>query len=47
MADGGRVFDRQVDYMAYVNQEIFGFETVDEYKEMIDLLIQLLYTETF
>ncbi len=30
-----RVFDRQVDYMAYVNQEIFGFETVDEYKEMI------------
>lgn len=25
----------------YVNQEIFGFETVDEYKEMIDLLIQL------
>ena len=41
MADGGRVFDRQVDYMAYVNQEIFGFETVDEYKEMIDLLIQL------
>ena len=41
VADGGRVFDRQVDYMAYVNQEIFGFETVDEYKEMIDLLIQL------
>lgn len=41
VADGGWVFDRQVDYMAYVNQEIFGFETVDEYKEMIDLLIQL------
>ncbi|MDD7350359.1 MAG: TIGR02680 family protein [Clostridiales bacterium] len=41
IANGGRVFERQADYMAYVNQEIFGFETVDEYKEMIDLLIQL------
>ena len=41
VANGGRVFERQADYMAYVNQEIFGFETVDEYKEMIDLLIQL------
>lgn len=41
VAAGGRVFDRQVDYMEYVNQHIFGFETVDEYKEMIDLLIQL------
>lgn len=39
--DGGRVFDRQADYMEYVNQQIFGFETVEEYKEMIDLLIQL------
>ncbi len=38
---GGQVFDRQVEYMEYVNRQIFGFETVDEYKEMIDLLIQL------
>lgn len=38
---GGQVFDRQSDYMEYVNRQIFGFETVDEYKEMIDLLIQL------
>ena len=41
MSNGGAVFDRQVDYMEYVNRQIFGFETVDEYREMIDLLIQL------
>lgn len=41
VADGGKIFDRQVDYMDYVNRQIFGFETVDEYKEMLDLLIQL------
>lgn len=38
---GGRVIDRQADYMEYVNRQIFGFETVEEYKEMVDLLIQL------
>ena len=38
---GGRVIDRQADYMEYVNHQIFGFETAEEYKEMIDLLIQL------
>ena len=41
IAGGGQVFDRQADYMEYVNRQIFGFETVEEYKEMIDLLIQL------
>lgn len=41
IAEGGRIFDRQQDYMAYVNQQIFGFETTDAYREMIDLLIQL------
>ncbi|MDE7298854.1 MAG: TIGR02680 family protein [Lachnospiraceae bacterium] len=41
IADGGRVFERQADYMEYVNRQIFGFETVEEYKELIDLLIQL------
>ena len=41
VAEGGRVFDRQVEYMDYVNRQIFGFETTDEYKEMVDLLIQL------
>ena len=38
---GGRVIDRQADYMEYVNRRIFGFETAEEYKEMVDLLIQL------
>lgn len=38
---GGRVIDRQADYMEYVNRQIFGFDTPEEYKEMIDLLIQL------
>ena len=41
IAGGGQVFERQADYMEYVNRQIFGFETVEEYKEMIDLLIQL------
>lgn len=41
VADGGRIFERQAEYMDYVNRQIFGFETVDEYKEMVDLLIQL------
>ncbi len=41
IAGGGLVLDRQQDYMDYVNRTIFGFETVDEYKELIDLLIQL------
>ena len=41
IGDGGKVIDRQADYMEYVNRQIFGFETPEEYKEMIDLLIQL------
>lgn len=41
IGEGGRLIDRQQDYMAYVNQQIFGFETTDAYREMIDLLIQL------
>lgn len=38
---GGQVFDRQTEYMEFVNRQVFGFETAEEYKEMIDLLIQL------
>lgn len=41
IAQGGRVFERQSDYMEYVNRLIFGFDSMEEYKEMIDLLIQL------
>ena len=39
------MFERQVEYMEYVNRQIFGFETADEYKEMVDLLIQSSDTE--
>lgn len=41
ISEGGFVYDTQADYMAAVNKHIFEFETLDEYKEMIDLLIQL------
>ena len=41
VGEGGQVFDRQIEYMEYVNRQIFGFETGDEYKELVDLLIQL------
>lgn len=41
IADGGSVFDTQNEYIQYVNNLIFGFETLDEYRELINLLIQL------
>ena len=41
IGSGGRVMERQAEYMDHVNRQIFGFDTVEEYKEMVDLLIQL------
>ena len=41
LAEGGRVYDRQADYIEFVNQQLFGFATTDAYREMLDLLIQL------
>lgn len=41
VGDGGMVCERQQEYMEYVNRQIFGFDTIEDYKEMIDLLIQL------
>ncbi|HBA96830.1 MAG TPA: TIGR02680 family protein [Lachnospiraceae bacterium] len=41
IGSGGRVMDTQGEYASCVNSLIFGFETVEEYKEMLDLLIQL------
>ena len=41
LADGGKVFETQKEYMDYVNKTLFGFDTIEEYKEMLDLLIQL------
>ncbi|HAU87159.1 MAG TPA: TIGR02680 family protein [Lachnospiraceae bacterium] len=41
IGDGGRVMETQRQYMEMVNKQIFGFDTMEEYKELIDLLIQL------
>ncbi|MFI3214478.1 MAG: TIGR02680 family protein [Eubacteriales bacterium] len=41
LGDGGKIFQTQQEYMEYVNRQVFGFESLDAYKEMIDLLIQL------
>lgn len=38
---GGRLFDTQREYAEAVNKLLFGFETAGEYKEMLELLIQL------
>ena len=39
IGDGGQVLESQRGYMEQVNKLLFGFETIDEYKEMLDLLI--------
>ena len=38
---GGRVMDTQGEYALCVNRLLFGFETQEEYKELLELLIQL------
>ncbi|MEY8354104.1 TIGR02680 family protein [Lachnospiraceae bacterium 54-53] len=41
LGEGGQVIDSQNDYMKLVNDTLFGYENVEEYKELVDLLIQL------
>ncbi|MBD5088892.1 MAG: TIGR02680 family protein [Clostridiales bacterium] len=41
LGEGGQVIDGQKEYMRMVNEKLFGYETVEEYKELVDLLIQL------
>ena len=41
IAEGGYVLESQREYMEMVNQKVFGFETMDEYEELLKLLIQL------
>lgn len=41
LGEGGQVIDSPKDYMKMVNDRLFGYETVEEYKELVDLLIQL------
>lgn len=37
----GKVFDSQKEYKQYVNEHIFGFETIEQFDELIALLINL------
>lgn len=41
IGEGGRVLEGQGDYMKLVNDLLFGFDEIDEYDELIRLLIQL------
>lgn len=41
IGEGGRVMETQGEYLEYVNKQLFGFETLDEYRETLELLIQL------
>ena len=41
IGEGGRVMDTQGEYALCVNRLLFGFETQEEYKELLELLIQL------
>ena len=41
LGDGGRVMETQGEYVQCVNRLLFGFETIEEYQEMLELLIQL------
>lgn len=41
IGEGGRVMETQSEYAQCVNRLLFGFETMEEYEELIELLIQL------
>ncbi|MGF7396766.1 TIGR02680 family protein [Thermoanaerobacterium thermosaccharolyticum] len=41
IGSGGEVVDSQREYMELVNKNIFGFSSIDDYDELIKLLIQL------
>ncbi|AEF17742.1 Conserved hypothetical protein CHP02680 [Thermoanaerobacterium xylanolyticum LX-11] len=41
IGSGGEVVDTQREYMELVNKNIFGFSNIDDYDELIKLLIQL------
>lgn len=41
IGEGGRVMESQSEYMDMVNRLVFGFDSTEKYKEMLDLLIQL------
>ena len=38
---GNQVIEKQADYMRKVNDVLFGFESIDDYKDALNLLLQL------
>ncbi len=41
IGSGGELYEGQKDYMSMVNRLLFGFETIEDYDELIKLLIQI------
>ena len=41
IGDGGEVTESQREYMGMVNKHLFGYEDIDEYDELIKLLVQI------
>ena len=41
IGEGGQIVETQKEYMQLVNDNIFGFETIEEYEEFIKLLIEI------
>lgn len=41
IGEGGKLMETQGEYIQCVNRLLFGFETQEEYKELLELLIQL------
>ncbi|MEJ6949442.1 TIGR02680 family protein [Natronospora cellulosivora (SeqCode)] len=41
VANGGEFYDSQGNYMEMVNKLLFGFENIEEYDELVKLLVQL------
>lgn len=41
IGEGGKVMETQSEYAQCVNRLLFGFETQEEYRELLNLLIQL------
>lgn len=39
--DGGQLVETRKEYASLVNDHVFGYETIDEYEDLIKLLIQL------
>ncbi len=46
IGEGGKVMETQGEYAQCVNRLLFGFETQEEYKELLELLIQLRTPKT-